>query len=603
MIKVTAILLVGLLGTMLMRRRSAALRHWVLAAAIMCAAATPLLETVAPVWRLPVVTSLFARPTEALALGDGPGRATWPGDGGTTSSVVGARRRPAVVLPALGWIWAIGVGVNAMLLVVGIGRLAWIASRARPVVRGTWATVSDTLSRGFALARPIRLLRSDHPTMLVTWGFRRPKVVLPKDANAWSEDRIRVVLGHELAHIRRSDWVVQLIAECVRCAYWFNPLVWIACRRLRQESERACDDAVLTLGVTAPEYASQLLDLARLFKQSRSSLFPAPAMARPSDLERRVRAMLNARLDRAPASRSACILALVGLVALTVPTAGLVLSPESAGPAAPAAPAAVIARPAAPVLPAASPRNAVTLPLAPAPRARAERPPVVAAPQAGAPATFAGTLTDQNGRTVPNVPVVLSNAVTAEKFEARTDEGGRFAFSGVPAGEYQFKATKPGFATYKIGVTLEAGRTRRQDVVLQLGMLSESVSVSAVAGPRPAGPVLPRAVHVGAIPTDDPCSQAVEGGCVTPPRKLADAKPVYPGWHMEAGVSGVVVIEGRLRTDGSVGDMQPAQGNDPDFAAAAMHAIRLWHFSPVRLNGVPVEVRIQVTVDFRIAGK
>ena len=129
--------------------------------------------------------------------------------------------------------------------------------------------------------------------MLVTWGLARPKVILPSAADAWTDERARVVLSHELAHIRRGDWIVQLSAELLRAFYWFNPLLWVACRRLRLESEHACDDEVMSRGVDGTDYATHLIELARALNQRRHMWFPAPAMARPSSLERRVRAMLN----------------------------------------------------------------------------------------------------------------------------------------------------------------------------------------------------------------------------------------------------------------------------------------------------------------------
>ena len=69
---------------------------------------------------------------------------------------------------------------------------------------------------------------------------------------SWTLDRVHVVLSHELAHIRRHDWLVQIGAETVRAVLWFNPLVWMVCARLRRESEQACDDEVLGTGVGAP---------------------------------------------------------------------------------------------------------------------------------------------------------------------------------------------------------------------------------------------------------------------------------------------------------------------------------------------------------------
>ena len=152
-------------------------------------------------------------------------------------------------------------------------------------------------------AGPVQLLESDHPSLLVTWGLFTPKVILPRSARSWTEERAAIVLRHELAHIRRGDWVIQIAGELLRTAYWFNPLVWIACARLRQESEQACDDEVLTSGVDGPDYATHLVELARLLKAESAPRVPAPAIARSSSLERRIRAMLDARLTRTPATR------------------------------------------------------------------------------------------------------------------------------------------------------------------------------------------------------------------------------------------------------------------------------------------------------------
>lgn len=119
------------------------------------------------------------------------------------------------------------------------------------------------------------------------------KVLLPSGAAAWPDERIRVVVAHELAHVRRCDWLVLIGAELLRSVYWFNLLLWVACARLRHESERACDDAVLRLGIGGTSYAAHLLDLARAFAAHRRVWLPAAAIARPSRLERRIAAMFT----------------------------------------------------------------------------------------------------------------------------------------------------------------------------------------------------------------------------------------------------------------------------------------------------------------------
>ena len=121
-----------------------------------------------------------------------------------------------------------------------------------------WRDVADDVARQYGLRTPVVLLQSDHPTLLVTWGLLRPKIILPAAAREWAADRMRVVLCHELAHIRRGDWAAQMTAELLRSIYWFNPLMWIASTRLRRESEQACDDEVLNLGIDGPEYAGHL---------------------------------------------------------------------------------------------------------------------------------------------------------------------------------------------------------------------------------------------------------------------------------------------------------------------------------------------------------
>ena len=138
--------------------------------------------------------------------------------------------------------------------------------------------------------------------MLATWGVVSPAIILPAGAEDWGQDRVDAVLHHELAHILRADWVVAITAHMLRAIYWINPLLWIACRQLRLEGERACDDIVLTAGISGAEYATHLLDVARESARPRHPWSPAIAIAHHSMLEGRIRAMLNARVNREPLS-------------------------------------------------------------------------------------------------------------------------------------------------------------------------------------------------------------------------------------------------------------------------------------------------------------
>ena len=119
---------------------------------------------------------------------------------------------------------------------------------------------------------------------------------MPADADTWSESRLRVVLLHELAHVKRRDCLTHVLGQAACAFHWFNPLAWLAVKRARTERERACDDLVLACGTRGSDYADQLLEMARVLRGDR---FPALlggaslAMAHRSQLEGRLMAILD----------------------------------------------------------------------------------------------------------------------------------------------------------------------------------------------------------------------------------------------------------------------------------------------------------------------
>ncbi len=252
-LKISIILLAALAVAELLHRRSAAVRHWVLAVAVVCAFAVPLLGAFAPKWSVSMDFLSPARPSQGLGtvstiavLEEISIPAVEPDRQG---SVTAARPDGNQVVWLVAVAWTVGAALTLTLLFVGLARLAWLASTARRVDGGRWAELTDEIRRTVGLRRPVTLLLTDRSAVLGTWGIARPKILLPSAARDWSDERARIVLSHELAHIQRGDWATQMAAEALRAVYWFNPLAWIACGRLRQESEHACDDAVLNAGV------------------------------------------------------------------------------------------------------------------------------------------------------------------------------------------------------------------------------------------------------------------------------------------------------------------------------------------------------------------
>ena len=269
-------------------------------------------------------------------------------------------RDAVAALPWLAVIWALGAFLVLARLVaarVAVARL----TRSRVPGRKPWLGLARRLARMMRVPRRVRFLRSDRVSMPIACGVLRPAVVLPVEADDWHDARIRAVLLHELAHVRRRDCLTQLVVDAAVALLWFHPLAWMARRAVRRERERACDDLVLVAGTDAPEYATHLLDVARAAQGQPSGLVMSGgvAMARASELEGRLMAILDT--TRARQALTARALATVFMVTLAIvapmsaldlwhapgATARAVLAPPLGQPAPlprPATPPAAIAR-------------------------------------------------------------------------------------------------------------------------------------------------------------------------------------------------------------------------------------------------------------------
>lgn len=533
--RVSIVMGIALAAAALLRRHSAAFRHWILAAAIVCSLLLPAFQVFVPQW--PVAPGM----SWPLTASD-PGSPLQPGV--VVAETTSVRQQPGVTGTwsagaIIGGIWFAGTAIALTIVLIGLGRLAWLASGSTEIRNGRWHELSQEMARDSRLRRRLRLLQSDHPSLLVTWGVLHPRILLPATANEWPEERVRVVLSHELAHIERRDWASQMTAELLRAFHWFNPLVWLLCRRLREESERACDDAVLNAGVEGPAYATHLLELARSFSAHRAPWSPAPAIAHSSHFERRVRAMLNPGLDRRPISTFARIAIVLAVIGISLPIAALAQTAFS---------------------------------------------------------TFSGSVLDPMDALMADARMILTNSQTNAKYEVRTDRTGRFEFVGLPPADYLLEARVAGFATLHGKVTI-SGQDLQQDITLQVGTLEETITVTETNdAPRNARPALRKRP----LPecNTSPVAGTV-GGKIRPPVKIQHVPPNFPPGVQDARVEEIVVLDARIATDGSIKDIDVVPPAHPVFADAAVEAVRQWQFDETLLNCVPVEVAMKVTVTFK----
>ena len=340
--EITAAFTVALLITRLASRRSAAVRHLILATAFSIALVLPLAMLVSPtiimeIDALPVHDSRpvaisaaklpdalpFALPDEASA--SRPSRVEPPVVGNIPSVAPARPTLPAPSWPVTTWLllaWAI---VTLMAL-VPVGTILWqlrcIRSRSHAWPEG--AARMDQLMPAPGNRLPCVLL-CDGIAAPITAGLLRPTITLPTNAVTWSGTHLANALLHELEHVRRHDWTVHLISRAACALYWFHPLAWMAWRSLRLEAERACDDAVLARA-DAATYAGQLLDLARCLT-GRPAL-PGLQMAGDSNLAARIKALLDDSQPRGRTGRRQLICTFVVAVAAIVVLAPL----RAAGP-------------------------------------------------------------------------------------------------------------------------------------------------------------------------------------------------------------------------------------------------------------------------------
>ena len=151
----------------------------------------------------------------------------------------------------------------------------------------------------------------------MTWGLRRPVILVPPGSSKWSEETKRSVLLHEMGHIRRGDCLMHLLARFVCVLYWFHPLVWLAARQWRKTSEQAANDMVLSSNVAPPDYAQCLVGIASQMRGTRLFAQVALPMATPSELEGRVVAILDSKRNHRSLKRKTCY-ALMAVAALVL---------------------------------------------------------------------------------------------------------------------------------------------------------------------------------------------------------------------------------------------------------------------------------------------
>jgi len=353
LIKGTLILLATWCTCRLLRRSSASLRHALWTSTFCAILLMPLMSVSLPDWNIN-----WKQPVIAQTQMPVPQKSAEISNYEVSTSIAGLIQHPSppkverVVLPEAGqtnnvkvdlpyiWfdicmaagaaVWLFGFLIVTLQFLIGLVRIERIRRFAIPLagsdlteahsseqVIGVRDVTFLTASKGSGIAVP------------VTWGLVRPIVLLPEQWESWSQDCLRAALLHELSHVRRLDWLTQLVGRLACSIYWFHPLVWKAARFAREESERACDDAVLDTGIHATDYAQKLVDVVRSMPKGPATRTVAITMALPTDVESRVKSVLAPGLNRTPRTPRVTVTALLALIGVTAGLTAIHLIPSA----------------------------------------------------------------------------------------------------------------------------------------------------------------------------------------------------------------------------------------------------------------------------------
>jgi beta-lactamase regulating signal transducer with metallopeptidase domain len=197
-------------------------------------------------------------------------------------------------------VFFVGSAIDLARLASGLVVIAAIRRRSTPIVDPGLTTETDDLQQALGIRAAISLRQSSEIGTGATIGWHRPVILLAADWPCWNASERRAILAHELAHVRRRDYLVSLLAAIARCVHFYHPLIRWLVARLRLHQEMAADVLAATVGGDRAAYLQTLARMAlrqdavimagvaRPFLSDRNSLLRRIAMLRVTEDNRTV---------------------------------------------------------------------------------------------------------------------------------------------------------------------------------------------------------------------------------------------------------------------------------------------------------------------------
>ena len=495
-------------------------------------------------------------------------------------------RLVAMLDPAIPWLlvaWMLGSALFLFRLSVGIGVTRKLRRLAVSPVAVELQTTLDSLRQRLEVARPVKLMHSalvQAPTVI---GWLRPVVLIPASCFlGLPSAQIEAILCHELAHIRRHDYLVSVVQAVVEALLFYHPAVWWISGQVRHERECCCDDIAVTVGGDALVYAKALAALAQ------RSLYPQVTLgANGGILAMRIRRLLIAeRTSSASQVAAAAVLALLVVSAVAVGTTARAEAGASVE-----APPAKISEVIAPLIAAETPsEKSARIVAAP----RAADPVQPAPPEAQrdqstrvkvAGGVLAGAIVS---KTQPKYPAVARAAHIdgAVALHAVISKTGDVVNLQVIDGPEMLRAS-----------ALDAVRQWKYKPYLLNGEPVEVETTITVNYHLEADDAAPLAFSGApdALPVPSPAQHFADA-----PVLVSSAPPQYTADAKANKISGAVVVSLVIDEQGLPTQVKVVRGLGYGLDEQAVAAVRAYRFKPATKDGKPISASLNIEVNFQI---
>lgn len=306
-LKSTVILSLALGLSLLARKQPASIRHLLLGLSLLGLLVLPFLSAFMPGWRTGLIPSWFTQPGKATPVTIVQFIQTQPRQAGSANHLqlqphLAAENRMNTsgywfLEPRyrLGFtaIWLLVSGLMLIKILFGLYGASRLTRQGISMKGYPWQHLFLWFLEKMSLKRNVRLIKNQRIAMPMTWGVLKPVVLMPPDSVKWPVEHCSSVLFHELSHVKRGDFLMQLLCRIACSLYWLNPLTWVAFKLLRKEQEKACDEMVLQTGIKPSTYASALLHLKQAVDKGLYMPSPAIGMAGNSELNERLITILE----------------------------------------------------------------------------------------------------------------------------------------------------------------------------------------------------------------------------------------------------------------------------------------------------------------------